>query len=144
MLAWHFGIYEMSMTPKDAIARIEQAFRTRLPEDYRSYLEAGRKLERGVSYEFPLPKKCVLGEIGFVDVLYTAEQILENDAREASGDADAKMLIVGWDLFGGYIYLSFSPDRPGIFYRAPYVSGEYFRVGNSFSDFLSVLTKSKD
>jgi hypothetical protein len=134
----------MRCSNEDAIARIESAFRFRLPEDYRQYLQSGRAFEPGDSFEFPLPAGCVHGEIGVVDHIHTATEILENDARNASCDAEAKMLIIGYDLFGGYLYLSMTKERPGVYFRAPYVSGEYFGVGSSFAEFLSHLRKASD
>ena len=50
------------------------------------------------SYEFPLPTGTSFGRLGIVDGMHTAEEILENDANNASWDDVAKMVIVGWDL----------------------------------------------
>jgi hypothetical protein len=132
------------MPSADAIESIEAVFRCRLPPDYRQFLLSEQDFEPGESFEFPLPPGCVHGKVGIVDHLYTAAEILVNDARGASCDPEAKMLIIGYDVSGGYIYLSLKEERTGIYFRAPYVSGEYFCVGKSFAEFISVLDRVPD
>jgi len=135
----------MPSSIEDAIARIEAAFRFRLPEDYRQFLRSGSGFEPGASFEFPLPVGCIHGEVGLVDHLHTTAEILANDARDAGCDPDARMLIIGYDLYGGYVYLSLAEEeRSGVYFRAPYVSGEYFCVGRSFAEFFSALKRVSD
>jgi hypothetical protein len=54
------------------------------------------------------------------------------------------MLIIGYDVSGGYIYLSLKDERTGVYFRAPYVSGEYFCVSESFAEFVSTLERVSD
>ena len=134
----------MPRSAETDIQAIETAFRVSLPQDYRTYLGEEPSSERGASYEFPLPLGCIHGEAGVVDHLHTAAEILENDRRDASCDAETRMLIIGYDFGGGYVYLSLSQERPGVYFRAPFVSGEYFLVGRSFSEFQSALRRVSD
>jgi SMI1-KNR4 cell-wall len=132
------------MPTAGAIESIEAAFRCRLPSDYRQFLLSEQSFEAGESFEFPLPPGCVHGRVGTVDHIYTAAEILVNDARGASCDPEAKMLIIGYDVSGGYIYLSLKDERTGVYFRAPYVSGEYFCVSESFAEFVSTLERVSD
>lgn len=132
------------MTTQIAISRIEHAFDTSLPADYKDYLTNRARPGLGDSYEFPLPAGTSFGRFGIVDGMHTAEEILENDANNASWDDVAKMLIVGWDLSGGFVYLSLAQERPGIFYRCPHESSEYVCVASTFTSFLAILREQPD
>jgi hypothetical protein len=134
----------MSLETVDEIRQIETTFSCQLPSDYETFLRTGPQFEAGESFEFPLPLGCIHGPVGTIDHLYSAGEILENDARGASWDEQARMLIIGYDVCGGYVYLSLSEERAGVFFRAPYVSGEYFCAGATFGDFLSALKSVPD
>ena len=123
------------MTPDAAITKIEDTLGAQLPSEYRRFLLDTRESMLEPSRQFPIDGAPAFGSIGRVDVLHTAAEIVDS---ECLGDHDEKMLIIGADLFGGYLYLCYAPEGFGrVFFRKPFEDGTFYQAGTSFEDFWS-------
>ena len=124
------------MDTRSYIAEIEKAFDFKLPSDYRAFLEAH---EEDVldPLEIDALVEWTRGPVASVDRLYCSASILKNDASGASCDLENRMLIIGNDVAGGYLYLSWAADSFGhVFFREPYYDRTFYLVAQSFGDFL--------
>ena len=125
------------MTKLEEVEAVERAFQVRLPGDYREFLIGHYEdlLEEGL--ECDMEHIVGVGSRALIDGLHTAGQILDNERRNASCDAEQSMLIIGYSFFGGYLYLNYSQERLGeVHFRAPYCSSTYGYLAKSFSEFL--------
>ncbi len=123
------------MTRDAAIAKIEDTLGARLPSDYRRFLLDNHESMLEPSRQFPIDGAPAFGSTGLVDLLHTADEIVDS---ECLGDHEEKMLIIGADLFGGYVYLCYAPERFGrVFFRKPFEDATFYQAGTSFEDFWS-------
>ena len=125
----------METTP--SVERIEATFRFRLPEAYRRFL-IEQQGDVDASIEIDVLESWPRGKTATVDGIYSADSILKNDASDASCDLEQQMLIIGYSVVGGYLYLCWNSLRFGqIFFRAPFLDPSFCRVADSFEDFLA-------
>jgi hypothetical protein len=118
------------------IVEIEKAFNFKLPCDYRAFLEVHEE-----DVLDPLEINALVawqrGPVASIDRLYCSASILKHDASGASCDLENRMLIIGNDVAGGYLYLSWAVDSFGqIFFREPYYDRTFYLVAQNFSDFV--------
>lgn len=126
------------MSINDELEAIETLFQVQLPIDYRAFLTTHHEDLLDPSLSCEMTAIAGVGDIATIDGLYTAKQILDNERRQASCDPEQRMLIIGYELFGGYLYLNYSSERLGeIYFRAPYVSNQFGYLANTFSSFLA-------
>lgn len=119
------------------MVEIEKAFGFKLPGDHRAFLEAH---EEDVLDPLDIDAliACQRGPIASIDRLYSSASILKNDASGASCDLESRMLIIGNDVTGGYLHLSWASDSFGqIFFREPYYDRRFYLVAQNFSDFIA-------
>ena len=133
------------MSATDAISKIEAIFGFMLPRDYREFLGRWTDDLLEPSLQISLGHVTPGGDNAQVDGLHTADQILANEAQDASCDATAQMLIIGYSLMGGYLYMSYAPSTLGqIYFREPFVASTYYRVADSFSEFQALSYPAVD
>ncbi|AVP96825.1 hypothetical protein C7S18_06240 [Ahniella affigens] len=125
------------MNTLSAIAEIEKTFGFKLPAHYRLFLTE-RSDDLVESIEIDALVDWARGPTATVDCLYSGKSILQNDASGCSCDRERRMLIIGYSVFGAYLYLCWAQEQLGrIFFREPFQDGTYYLVANSFKDFLA-------
>jgi hypothetical protein len=101
------------------IEDLEKRIGKRFPEDYRAFLlgHENHLLDHPIIFLSP--------RSGMVDMILTAEDILENDEKKRIGIAERSLLHIGGNLLGGYLYLDLSDSGFGqIHYMENYIFRE--------------------
>ncbi len=112
-----------------SILELEKRLEIRLPGDYRTFLIShGDSLLEHARLFLP-PRR------GVVDLLLTADEILENDDQKRIGIPEKSLLHIGGNLMGGYLYMKVSSDALGqIRYMESYEFRERFPSFTAFLD----------
>jgi hypothetical protein len=129
-----------------SVQELEQLLGWAFSADYRSFLATNtdKLLEPPLTFEIP-GDEPPFGRSISLHILLTARDIRENSRREMIGVPERSMMIMGGTLMGGYLYMCLSSsERGAIYFRAPYVSGEFFRVSGNFQQFQSTVPRARE
>ena len=118
------------------VVEFEAVLGCRLPSAYREFLVSNTDSLLHPCLELSPPRS------GVVDTLLTAEELLENNARQVSGIPEKGLLHIGGNILGGFLYLRVRDAGFGeVHYSERYMLKESF---DSFQHFLDQAFPADD
>src|SRR5687767_3973517 len=113
------------------VLELERRLGISLPADYRDFLFTHRERALVHTRNFLPPRS------GSIDVLLTADEMLENDEKKCFGIPEKSLMYIGRNIFGGCLYMKVSDDGFG---QIHYLENYHFT--ESFPSFSAYLNES--
>ena len=116
---------------------LEKSIGSKLPDDYREFLESHRESQLPCTKLFPFTEKTPIGEKGVLDELLTLDDL---GSDRPVWIEDVGMLIIGDNLFGYPTYVCLKKPRVGhIFYfdlqqRSLWEDEQFYRMFENLAD----------